>query len=114
LGSIPTSALQLAGAYAAVADNGRFNKPAPILSITDSAGNAIHVARTQGTQVLAPQVAAQAVKVLKGDTKGQGTSASVFDTWYGDGGSTVAGKTGTNESTKANENSSVWFVGMTP
>jgi membrane peptidoglycan carboxypeptidase len=114
LGSIPTSALQLAGAYGAVADGGRFNKPAPILSISNSAGSAIHLARTPGTQVLAPQVAAQAVKILKGDTKGQGTSASVFDKWYTDGGSVVAGKTGTNVSIKNNENSSVWFVGMTP
>ena len=114
LGSVPTSALQLAAAYSAVANGGTFNKPAPILSITDSAGHAIHLARTAGTPALPPQVAAQAVKILKGDTKGQGTSATIFNTWYKNGGSTVAGKTGTNESTKTNENSSVWFVGMTP
>ena len=40
LGSIPTSPLELAGAYAAVANGGKFNAPAPILSITDSSGNA--------------------------------------------------------------------------
>jgi membrane peptidoglycan carboxypeptidase len=114
LGSIPTSPLELAGAYAAVADGGKFNAPAPVLSIKDSDGNTIAVKRTPGKQVIAPQVAAQAAQILTGDTSGGGTSASVFSNWYATHSSVIAGKTGTNESTKKNENSSIWFVGMTP
>ncbi len=115
LGSVPTSPLELAGAYAAVANNGKFNAPAPVLSITDSDGNALPVKRSPGVQVLAPQVAAQAVKILTGDTKAPGTAASVFSDWYSSNSSVIAGKTGTNQAEpKETKNSSIWFVGMTP
>jgi membrane peptidoglycan carboxypeptidase len=115
LGSVPTSPLELAGAYAAVANNGKFNDPAPVLSIKDSDGNALPVKRSPGVQVLAPQVAAQAVQILTGDTKSQGTAASVFSSWYSGNQSVIAGKTGTNQAEpKETQNSSVWFVGMTP
>jgi membrane peptidoglycan carboxypeptidase len=113
LGSVATSPLELAGAYAAVANGGKYNAPAPVLSITDSHGKAVPVKRSPGVQVVAPQVAAQAVDILAGDTKSVGTSASVFDSWYADNSSIVAGKTGTNASNNKN-NSSIWFVGMTP
>jgi membrane peptidoglycan carboxypeptidase len=43
-----------------------------------------------------------------------GTSRSRFTSWYAQNSSPIAGKTGTNESTKKNENGSIWFVGMTP
>jgi membrane peptidoglycan carboxypeptidase len=114
LGSIPTSPLELTGAYAAVANGGKFNAPAPVLSIRDSNGNPVPVKRQAGVQVLAPQVAAQAAQILAGDTKYPGTSASAFQSWYAENPSVIAGKTGTNESTTKNQNSSVWFVGMTP
>jgi membrane peptidoglycan carboxypeptidase len=114
LGSIPTSPLELTGAYAAVANGGKYNAPAPVLSIRDSNGNSVPVNRKAGVQVLAPQVAAQAAQILTGDTTSVGTSASAFQSWYAENPSVIAGKTGTNESTKPNENSSVWFVGMTP
>src|SRR5581483_5228274 len=46
LGSgLGTSPLELAGAYAAVANGGLFNAPAPILSITDENGHALTVKR---------------------------------------------------------------------
>jgi membrane peptidoglycan carboxypeptidase len=114
LGSIPTSPLELAGAYAAVANGGRYNEPAPVKAIADSHNNAIPVKRTAGVQAIAPQVAAQAVNILTGDTTTSGTAASVFSNWYAANASPIAGKTGTNQSNKANKNSSVWFVGMTP
>ena len=69
LGDVGTSPLELAGAYAAVANNGKFNAPAPIQSITDENGKPIEVKRSPGVQVVAPQVAMQAVDILAGDTK---------------------------------------------
>jgi membrane peptidoglycan carboxypeptidase len=114
LGSLPTSPLELAGAYAAVANGGKFNAPAPVISISDSRGHPIPVKRDPAVQAIAPQVAAQAVRILGGDTRYPGTSAGPFQSWYSVNSSVVAGKTGTNESNKPNQNSSVWFAGLTP
>jgi membrane peptidoglycan carboxypeptidase len=120
LGDVGTSPLEMAGAYAAVANQGKFNTPAPILSVTDASGHARQVPRTPGVQVVSPQVALEAVQLLEGDTKGQGTSADPFgNLWYDHGGSDVAGKTGTSVAVDSkgkatNENSAIWFVGMTP
>lgn len=120
LGDIGTSPLEMAGAYAGVANEGKFNAPAPILSVTDSAGHARQVPRTPGVQVVSPQVALEAVQILQGDTKGQGTSADPFrQLWYRKGGSLVAGKTGTSVAVDSkgratSNNSAIWFVGMTP
>ena len=120
LGDIGTSPLEMAGAYAGVADEGKFNAPAPILSVTDANGQARQVPRTPGVQVVSPQVALEAVQILHGDTKGQGTSAAPFSNlWYNKGGSDVSGKTGTSVAVDSkgratDENSSIWFVGMTP
>ena len=115
LGSIPTSPLELAGAYAAVANGGVYAPPRPVLSIHDSQ-NAVVGFRTQRpVRVLAPQVAAQAAQLLTGDTRYPGTSAGTFASWYGLNPSIVAGKTGTAQSaTQPNKNAAVWFVGMTP
>ncbi len=77
LGSVPTSPLELAGAYAAVADGGKFNAPAPILSITDSNGSAMPLKRSPAVQVVAPQAAANALEILTGDTKSGNDGTSV-------------------------------------
>jgi membrane peptidoglycan carboxypeptidase len=119
LGSVPASPLEMAGAYAAIANDGRFYAPAPVSSITDSNGQALPVRRTAGVQVVAPQVARQAVDILTGDTQGDGTSYQAFQSWYSDGHSVVAGKTGTvgavdSRGRPSDKNASIWFVGMTP
>jgi membrane peptidoglycan carboxypeptidase len=117
LGSVSTSALQLASAYATVADNGVYHAPSPILSITDSHGNDVPVKRTAGTAVVAPQVAQEAVNLLIGDTKSGGTSADTFGShWYDTNSSDIAGKTGTTDLDKPykGKNGTVWFVGLTP
>jgi membrane peptidoglycan carboxypeptidase len=118
LGSgLGTSPLELAGAYAAVANGGNFNAPSPVLSITDETGAPVVVKRTPAVRVVSPQVAAQAVQILAGDTTGVGTSAGPFASWYSQNTSVVAGKTGTavNGGTAAGtKNSALWFVGMTP
>ena len=118
LGDVGTSPLELAGAYAAVANTGKFNTPAPILSITDSRGTSIKVKRSPGVQVVSPQVALQAIDILTGDTVAPGTSAAEFQPWYQQGQSIVAGKTGTSVAVihgkDSDQNASLWFVGMTP
>jgi membrane peptidoglycan carboxypeptidase len=115
LGSVPVSPLELAGAYAAVADGGKYYTPAPVLSIMDSSNKPVQVKREgAGVQVVAPQVAAKAVDIMTGDTHDFGTSKDSFTGWYAKNDSFIAGKTGTNESTKKDKNGSIWFVGMTP
>jgi membrane peptidoglycan carboxypeptidase len=118
LGDVATSPLELAGAYAAVANSGRFNAPAPIISITDHRGKPVTVKRSPEVQAISPQVALQAVDVLTNDTRFPGTSAAQFQPWYSQGMSTVAGKTGTSVAVvngkDTTQNASLWFVGMTP
>lgn len=114
LGSIPTSPLELADAYATVASGGVHHAPQPVLTVQDAQGNRVGVKHATPVRVLAPQVAAQAAQILTGDTRYPGTSASTFASWYGLNPSVVAGKTGTMESNKAGLNAAVWFVGMTP
>ena len=117
LGSgLGTSPLELAGAYAAIANGGKFNAPAPIVSITDETGQPVSVKRTPAVRVVSPQVAAQAVDILAGDThRRRHVRAGQFQSWYSQNGSMVAGKTGTAVNGGAGtKNSALWFVGMTP
>jgi membrane peptidoglycan carboxypeptidase len=118
LGAVGTSPLELAGAYAAVANQGVFNAPAPVKSIQDESGKPLVVKRSPSTAVVSPQVALQATQILTGDTRFPGTSQSEFSSWYGAGNSTVAGKTGTSVAVVNNQdsqqNAALWFVGMTP
>lgn len=115
LGNIGTSPLEITGAYAAMANDGKYNTPAPILSITDQHGKPMIIKRTPGVQAVAPQVARQAVQALAGDTVAPGTSAVPFtQKWYPKNPSVVAGKTGTSVTADGKKNASLWFVGLTP
>ena len=118
LGQAGTSPLELAGAYSALAHDGVFCPPAPVMSITDSSGKAVQVNRTPCAAKLSPQVARTALQLLVPDTR-SGTSAASFGNYYGQGGADIAGKTGTNNATDARGNdngksSSLWFVGVSP
>jgi membrane peptidoglycan carboxypeptidase len=119
LGPAPTSPLQLTGAYAAVANDGTFCPPAPVLSIKGPSGKDLDFNRTPCSQKMAPQVARIALSVLSGDTHDPGTSAPAFASLYGvDPGITVAGKTGTVNASKNGKqlttNADLWFAGVTP
>jgi membrane peptidoglycan carboxypeptidase len=121
LGDVGTSPLEIAGAYAAIANNGRFDAPAPILSIeetVDGQTRQLPVKRAEEVQVVSPQVALQAVQILQGDTVYPGTSYRQFQPWYSQNSSKIAGKTGTSVAVvngkDTDQNASVWFVGMTP
>ncbi len=115
LGYYPTSPLELTSAYAAAANDGIYCPPAPVTSITDKNGNTLAVKRTPCSAQMTPQVARTAVSLLTGDTLTGGTTAKVFAgaNWYGANKSLIAGKTGT-DTNGANQNTSFWFVGMTP
>ncbi len=85
LGQAGTSPLELAGAYSALAHDGVFCPPAPVMSITDSSGKAVQVNRTPCAAKLSPQVARTALQLLVPDTQ-SGTSAASFGNYYGQGG----------------------------
>jgi membrane peptidoglycan carboxypeptidase len=119
LGDIATSPLELTSAYAAIANDGKYNAPVPIKSVTDSKNRVINVPRTPGHRVVTAQVARTAIDILTHDTKTPGTSAVPFESWYADNHSLVSGKTGTAPGTdpkthKDDKNGALWFVGMTP
>jgi membrane peptidoglycan carboxypeptidase len=119
LGDVETSPLELTSAYAAVANNGRYNGPTPIKSIMNSHKVGITVPPTSSYQAVDPQVARQAVAILAGDTKTPGTSAASFAGWYANHSSIISGKTGTaaaydTKTKKDDKNGALWFVGMTP
>ncbi len=96
LGEVPTSPLELTGAYAAAANDGTYCTPAPVLSITDETGQPVALKRTPCSAQMTPQVARTAMTLLTGDTKTGGTSAKVFSSWYAKNSSPIAGKTGTS------------------
>ncbi|HEY2297499.1 MAG TPA: transglycosylase domain-containing protein [Jatrophihabitans sp.] len=120
LGDIETSPLELTSAYAAVANDGRYNAPSPIKSVTTSKGEPIRVPRTPSRQVISPQVAREAVQIMEGDTQAPGTSATSFATWYQSHPDLlISGKTGTAPGVsprthQADKNGALWFAGMTP
>jgi membrane peptidoglycan carboxypeptidase len=120
LGFAPTAPLQLTSAYGTVANDGVFCPPTPVSAITGPTGTAMAFTRATCTRELSPQVARTMVNLLTADTaSSEGTAASYFGSWYANGGSAVASKTGTDNDDPqgpdgGNGNSALWFVGVTP
>jgi membrane peptidoglycan carboxypeptidase len=119
LGPTATSPLELTGAYAAVANDGTFCAPAPIISIKNPTGQDIDVKRAPCAPKMTPQVARIAQQVLGGDTVAPGTSAQQFQSLYAaDPNIRVAGKTGTVNASDHGKplptNADLWFAGITP
>jgi membrane peptidoglycan carboxypeptidase len=115
IGTYATSPLQLAGAYATIANDGIFCPPSPILSVKDASGKTLPTGRKPCSPQMTPQVARQAVNVLVGDAVGVGTAAPAYQAYVGAGGSQVAGKTGTqNAEQPITDNSAIWYAGVTP
>jgi membrane peptidoglycan carboxypeptidase len=120
LGQESTPVLELTGAFAALANDGVFCPPTPIKSITDSTGKSLTVTKIGCTRQFDPYVARTLVNIMTADTHSSyGTAGSYFGNWYANGGSLVAGKTGTNNAADASGtdnglNSALWFVGITP
>jgi len=126
LGQDSTSVLELTGAFAALANDGVFCPPIPVKSVTDSTGKPVTLKAHPGcSRQFTPYVARTLVNVMTNDThSGYGTARRFFYDWYANGHSPVAGKTGTNNSSKYDPvtkkfvddegNSALWFVGITP
>ncbi|SJN15854.1 Multimodular transpeptidase-transglycosylase [Microbacterium esteraromaticum] len=92
LGSKSIPPLQMAGAYATVANKGIFCEPRVIDKITGPDGKEMTTPKRSCTQVISPEVAATAAYALRGVMEGgTGSGANPYD------GIPVIGKTGTAE-----------------
>ena len=97
------SPLQMASAYATLADDGVHHKPYFIESVVGPDHKTIVRARPEGDRVIPSQIARMATSVLQQVVqRGTGTKARQRDR-------EVAGKTGTAENYQ-----DAWFVGYTP
>ncbi len=105
LGAAEVSPLDMAAAYAVLANRGNQLPATPILKVTDAKGQVIEDNTTRTpTRVLSEVVADNVTDVLKGVvTSGTGTGAAIGRP------EGTAGKTGS-----ADENRDAWFVGYTP
>ncbi|GAB7182937.1 transglycosylase domain-containing protein [Kitasatospora sp. Ki12] len=108
LGTATPSALDLAGAYATLANHGQAHTPWSVLKLERvNPGGAIDVPkmpRHDPTDALSRGVADSVTDVLRDVVSPRGTGAAALDL-----GRPAAGKTGTTDS-----NLSAWFAGYTP
>ncbi|HWC87258.1 MAG TPA: transglycosylase domain-containing protein [Solirubrobacteraceae bacterium] len=96
------SALQMADAYATVANGGYHYPPTVISKVILPSGKVVDLGSPQPTQVFTTAEAYAAIQILKGViTSGTGTAANY--------GCPAAGKTGTTSNY-----TDAWFVGFTP
>ena len=103
LGTDPISPLEMAGAYASIANEGVYNEPYFVDKITDADGNVIYEHTNEGKRVMSVQTARQAEVAMQAVvTSGTATNARLSDR-------PAAGKTGTTE-----KHGDAWFVGFTP
>lgn len=103
LGATEVRPLEVASAYATIANDGVRHEPYYIDRIEDSKGNVLYEQVPEGVRVLSVEVACLATQVLEQNViRGTGTRGQVEDQPGG-------GKTGTTENF-----SDAWFVGFTP
>ena len=103
LGATEVRPLEMASAYATIANGGVRHDPYYIDRIEDSLGNVLFQHTATGERVLSNQVACLTMAVLEQNVlAGTGTAAQIEDQPAG-------GKTGTTE-----KFSDAWFVGFTP
>ena len=105
LGVGSVTPLEMANAYATIANGGTFYEAECVITITDRNGNVIiDNTAPEGERVISQEVAGAAIDVMKGVvTSGTGTAARLSN------GQVAAGKTGTSDDYKDS-----WFCGVTP
>lgn len=103
LGAQNVTPLEMASAYATLANSGVYNEPTFITKVTDSDGKVLYQHKHQPKRVISKNVAYASTRILEGVVNsGTGTRARLS-------GREVAGKTGTSQL-----NRDVWFCGYTP
>jgi membrane peptidoglycan carboxypeptidase len=114
LGVVDVTPLDLANAYATVANDGVYCAPLPVLSITDASGHPVAAAQPSCHRVVSQDVARAAVDAARCPVGQQshfgmcnGGTAPDIGNMFGD--RPVGGKTGSSE-----ENATESFVGFTP
>jgi penicillin-binding protein 2 len=117
-GNLLVSPLQLAGAYAAIANGGNLVTPTIGMDVTNPSGGIVRQLsgvtppRSLG---LNPANLAVVREGLREVTQtGVGTAAAVFEPVSSSGGPVIAGKTGTAQSGNSTEADHAWFVGFAP
>jgi penicillin-binding protein 1A len=102
IGSEAVRPIEMAAAYATVADGGIYHSPSFINKVTDH-GSVIYSDEAVGKRVFSPQVADEAIVALRATVQyGTGRAAALPN-------ADVAGKTGTTENSW-----DAWFNGITP
>jgi penicillin-binding protein 1A len=103
LGVNAVSPLDLATAYATLADGGVAHEPSILDKVVFPGGHAEQASKPKGKQIVDPKVAAVVTKVLEANVQsGTGTAAALA-------GRPAAGKTGTTDSF-----ADAWFAGWVP
>jgi penicillin-binding protein 1A len=103
LGVNAISPLDLASAYATLADGGVAHDPSILTKVVFPDGHSENASRPKGKQILDPKVAAAVTRVLEANVQsGTGTAAALA-------GRPAAGKTGTTDSF-----ADAWFAGFVP
>jgi len=103
IGSVAVHPIEMAAAYAAVANGGVYHAPSFIDHVVDRSGRTIYTGGDPGHRVVAAQIAEEANVAFQAVVQnGTGTAAALA-------GRPAAGKTGTT-----NHNVDAWFNGFTP
>jgi penicillin-binding protein 1A len=103
LGALEVAPLDMATAYATIANDGVFHPPRFVEKVEDRRGKVLFGGPEKGKRVVDSQYTREAIQVMRGVVqRGTGTRARLP-------GRQVAGKTGTSQN---HENA--WFVGFTP
>lgn len=103
LGTSSTNPLEVAGAFAAIANSGNYCKPNAILSVTDRDENTLKEYTPECSQIIPETAAQQTATTLTQAVGRYYTSTQIAD------GRQFAGKSGTTDN-----NSNTWMSGFTP
>ncbi len=95
--------MEMAGAYAAFANDGIYNLPYYVERIENAKGEVLYEHKSDGTRAVSVQTARMLTETLESNVRGgTGTAARLKDGHF------AAGKTGTTQ-----DNTDAWFVGST-
>ena len=110
LGASDVNLLELVGAYATVANEGKVREPVLVTRILDRDGNEIFVAPTESRQAIPVRSAFLMQRMLMGGLREPGATSMSLNRYVGKYRDTdFGGKTGTS-----NNHSDAWFVGVSP